>query len=246
MGARSDTLSLNRKTISALLAFFIRFEQDEQLLRLDCQSRAAGKTPCLPEPLVPTIPAITGLTVSCLRILVTCITITNRGKATTAREFGRLTEVAATCFLSTFPRTDFARSTLEAMRHQYRDRFPSEADFQDLSCHFTMSAIHHLFYPTKQRPFLGWSGYNPPVKQHVQFAEMLAKVAWSESRRRKHRRKVPNWILRFASHSLSQDPSPPTSVVVHCLLIIAIGLGCNVSRCDVMVLARRFVHYKML
>ena len=44
----------------------------------------------------------------------------------------------------------------------------------------------------------------------------------------KERAKVPQWLLRFALHSLSQDPPPPPSIVSDSLSIITIDLECYV------------------
>ena len=73
-----------------------------------------------------------------------------------------------------------------------------------------------------------WKEYEPTSDEHIVVARALSKLARFEYRRRGHR-KVPRWLLRFAFHSLSQHPLPPTSVIVNCLLIIAIDLGCDFS-----------------
>ena len=44
--------------------------------------------------------------------------------------------------------------------------------------------------------------------------------------------KVPRWLLRFALHSLSQDPPPPVPVITASLSIIAIDLGCDISNAN--------------
>ena len=73
-----------------------------------------------------------------------------------------------------------------------------------------------------------WKDYNPSGGEYVIVASALAKLARFEYRRR-GRWKVPRWLLRFAFHSLSQHPLPQTSVIVDCLSIIAIDLGCNLT-----------------
>ena len=42
-----------------------------------------------------------------------------------------------------------------------------------------------------------------------------------------HNGEVPPLTLLFALSSLSLDPLPPASVIVDCLTIAAIGLGCD-------------------
>ena len=54
--------------------------------------------------------------------------------------------------------------------------------------------------------------------------------------------KVPRWTLRFALHSLSLYPMPPTSAIADCLSIIAIDLGCDVSNSGFTLLDERCVH----
>jgi len=71
-----------------------------------------------------------------------------------------------------------------------------------------------------------WNDYEPSSDEHIVVACALAKLARFEYKRRGHR-KVPRWLLRFAFHSLSQYPLPPTPVIVNCLTIIAIDLGCS-------------------
>jgi len=73
-----------------------------------------------------------------------------------------------------------------------------------------------------------WKDYEPSNDEHTIVACALAKFARFEHRRRGHR-KVPRWLLRFAFHSLSQHPLPPTSVIANCLSIVALDLGCSFS-----------------
>ena len=73
-----------------------------------------------------------------------------------------------------------------------------------------------------------WKDYGPSGAEHGIVAIALTRLALFEYRRRGHR-KVPRWLLRFAFHSLSQYPLPPTSVIVNCLSIIAIDMGCSLG-----------------
>ena len=73
-----------------------------------------------------------------------------------------------------------------------------------------------------------WGDYKPSSGEHVIVARALAKLARFEYRRR-GQWKVPRWLLRFAFHSLSQYPLPLTSIIVDCLSIIAVDLGCDFS-----------------
>ena len=58
----------------------------------------------------------------------------------------------------------------------------------------------------------------------------MAQVAQVEYHRREGGKpEILRVLVRFALRFLSQDPLPPTSVVVDCLTIVATDLGCNVS-----------------
>jgi hypothetical protein len=69
-----------------------------------------------------------------------------------------------------------------------------------------------------------WGDYKPSDHEHTIVADALANLARSISTEVPPK-KVPRWTLRFALHSLSQDPLPPTSVIADCLMIVAIDLG---------------------
>ena len=66
----------------------------------------------------------------------------------------------------------------------------------------------------------------PSDRDHIQFAQDIAELAWVEYKRH---REVPGWILGFTFNSLSLDPLPSPSVVADCFKVIAISLGCDVS-----------------
>ena len=71
--------------------------------------------------------------------------------------------------------------------------------------------------------------YTPSSDEHVVVASALARFAPFENWR-SGGVKVPRWLLGIALHSLSQDSSPPAPVVVNCLSVIAVDLGCDVPR----------------
>ena len=70
-----------------------------------------------------------------------------------------------------------------------------------------------------------WNDYKPTSNEHVIVARALTKIS-RFGFRRALQRKVPRHLLRFALHSLSLNPPPPTSVIDDSLLIIAIDLNC--------------------
>ena len=139
---------------------------------------------------------------------------------------------------------------LEGIRQRYSKTFQPETNFDGFPFSHTLSVIHRVFYPTligrmefpddacqmtlytwsaERVQRVRWEDYTPSSDEHIVVAHALAKLAGFESWRR-NGEKVPRWLLGFALHFLSQHPSPPTSVVVSCLSIIAIDLGCCVPK----------------
>ena len=112
------------------------------------------------------------------------------------------------------------------IRQQYLAVIPPTANFEDLSCYYALNAIHALPIGRRDCQTFSWADYKPCAQEHVFLAAALAQVAYA---RRPLDWKVPRWILRFVIHSLSQDPPPPTSVILDCLSIVAIDLDCDVS-----------------
>ena len=111
----------------------------------------------------------------------------------------------------------------------YIKDIPPQAKFEGPLCRATMSVIDKLLLRGQKRP-LNWMDYKPLPQEHVSFAKALAHIAnprWSRVIF-----KVPRWVLRFALHSLSLDPPPPTPVTAACLSIIAIDLGCSIPNTD--------------
>ena len=199
------------------------------------------------------------LVADCFDILASCIKVTD-GKVAIIRGSEQLATVSALCCVHTLSRLTVVDPRVEDIRHRYARVFPPKADFSGLPFSHTLGAIRSVFYqPPRFRAVLPthtdeitlitwrtpgvqrvqWTDYKPSSNEYIIVARALAKLARFEHRRSGHN-KVPCWLLRFAFHSLSQDPLPPASVVVSCLLIIAIGLGCHVS--DTTILDERYVH----
>jgi len=136
----------------------------------------------------------------------------------------RVAGVASMYLLHALSRLSPTSREFEDTCHRYVRVIPHEADFEGSFFH-TMSAIHALLVSSQERRCFEWTGYGPCAQEHASFANTLVQAAYN----RRQRGKVPRWILRFALHSISQDPPPPTSVVVDCLTIVSIDLGCDVS-----------------
>jgi hypothetical protein len=92
-----------------------------------------------------------------------------------------------------------------------------------------MSVIHHLVYSGHNYRHILLDNFGPSSHDHTTFAQLLAKTARVEYQQME-RRKVSRWILRFVIYSLSLDPLPAAPIVADCLIIIAIDLGCDVSK----------------
>jgi len=198
------------------------------------------------------------LVVYCFDLLISCVKVTD-GKVTITQGLEQLAASSALCCLHTLSHLTVTGPMLriEDIRQQYARAFPSEVNFDDLPFSHILGTIHNLFYQTyklravlptrtdkvtlitwrarwaRQVRQVQWKDYKPSSNEHIVVAHALAKLARFEYRRRGHE-KVPRWLLCFAFHSLSQDPLPPTSVVINCLSIIAIDLGCCISNTTVM------------
>ena len=176
------------------------------------------------------------LTSACFDILIGCVVVVD-GKAVATRMSEELAEVSAHCCLRTLSHlaaTDPALSTVQRVRKRYTAAFPQGTNFDALHPNHSLKAIHNIFYSVQ--PKIQWTCYQLLNEDQVTLAHTLAELAnkrvseatqsaWDVFFRGRRRVKVPRWILRFALHSLSQDPLPPTSIVINCLSMIAIDLG---------------------
>jgi len=113
------------------------------------------------------------------------------------------------------------------LHRRYVKVFPAHTFFSGLQFRHVMSAAHCLFTRSQERRRFRWDDYNPPAPELAMVSHNLVNLAQFEYQETKQI-KVPRWILRFALHAISLKPPPATSVVVDCLSIVAIGLGCVV------------------
>ena len=191
------------------------------------------------------------IVVDCFDVFSNCFTQHNGISITRGSE--QLADISAMCFLCTFSSfliTTPTSSTIENARQRYKIAFPVFPGTQYPSYPFYVKVIHHLFRKETfyldffwRRPYITWMTYNPPSDELVLFSHALAQVAQSEYQSRENmNRKVPRWLLRFALRFLSQDPLPPTPVVVDCLTIIATDLDCNVSGINSITSDEKCVH----
>ena len=127
---------------------------------------------------------------------------------------------------------DTGSRVYEDARQRYTRAFPAETRFDHLTVPYTLAIIHSVFYSGPHSRIshrfevgksMEWEAYEPSNDEHTIITQALTMVSRQFKSLRGRRVKVPRWILRFALHSLSR--SPPPSVVVSCLTIIAIDLG---------------------
>lgn len=164
----------------------------------------------------------------CFNVFISCINVGGRN-VTIVHESEELATLSATCFLrailchSASPAYAY-RPTLEEVRQHYNQTFPHPPNFGTLPVCYTMAIIHYRLVDQRRRK-LSWRDCISTSRDHPLVAQTLAEFAWPLKQR--GRPKVPRWILRFALHSLSLDPLPPTSVIADCLSIVATDLGCS-------------------
>jgi len=180
----------------------------------------------------------------CFNILIGCVGVIDSNVVITQGS-QELATVSAVCLLNTFSHLSVvnpASGVLQGVRQCYNAVFPPNTNFKGFSFYHTLGAIHSVFYLDWNHPWLDWGDYKPSQHEHIIFAHALAKLAQSEYQRREHDKMVPGWILRFVLYSMSLDPPPLTPVIVDCLSIIAIDLGCNISGTRTANLDKRYVH----
>ena len=165
----------------------------------------------------------------CFHVFIGCISLRN-GMAVTIRQGSeQLATVSARCFFRTFHHisvTDPTSSVLGSLRKCYNATFPRGTDFRDLPFQHTMTLVHILIEKRLSPGHIEWDNDGLSTQERIPLAWYMLQAA-QVGHETKH--KVPRWILRFALHSLSLDPPPPSSVVADCLKVIAIDLDCDVS-----------------
>jgi hypothetical protein len=170
------------------------------------------------------------LVVDCFNAFTSCISV-NNGKLVIMGGLKNHATMAARglcrtlCHLTLM---DPASSVLTDLRRRYSKAFPLRIDFSSVPFDSTMGLIHDFLSLPWNSKNIEWGGRRLPSQEDILFAQSMVEAA-QVGYQQMQGRKVPRWILRFALDSLSQDPPFPASVVVSCLSIIAIDLGCDVS-----------------
>ena len=168
------------------------------------------------------------LVAGCFGAFIGCIDVRNH-KVVVVQGLEELATLSATCFLRTLHHlslVDPTSSVLADVRQRYNKIFPFGIELRSLSFYSTMAKIHDLLDSNAE-----WGDYGPYTRGHIPAARDMAEAARVESRTVVlHRpRNVPDRTLHFAFRFLSLHPPPPMPVIVDCLSIIAIDLGCDVS-----------------
>ena len=184
----------------------------------------------------------------CLNLLISCVSVTD-GRAMVIQGSEVLAEMAATCLLRALSHTFVVHPESDILGDaymRYKSVFPSVDMLQSLPFEHTITAVHSLI--TGDSPdHLDWHGIDPSIPKNPWLVHNFVKVAWHRKKTGQgDHGKVPRWILHFSSHSLLWDPEPPVSVVVDCLSIAAIDLGCDVPQSDVMEVDKRYVRVTRL
>ena len=174
-----------------------------------------------------------------LNVLFSCIYM-SRGRVTEHPGSEQAARIASMCLLHALSDMDPASVIISQIRQQYLAVIPPTANFKDLSCYHTLNAIHALLISRRDRQAFSWADYKPCAQEHVSLTAALAQVAYA---RGPPVRKVPRWILRFVIRSLSQDPPPPTSVILDCLSIVAIDLNWDVSSTEITTPDERYAQH---
>jgi len=184
------------------------------------------------------------LVLGCFNVFVDCIKVdVSNHKVVILQGLEQLAVVSAMCFLRTFHQLSVAdpgSSVLKDVRKRYNRIFPLETDFNELPFYYTVTKIHALANRSWNPRHIQWGDCTPSTQEYISFTRSVVEVAQVVYRRTR-RQKIPRWTLRFVLHSLSLDPTPPTSAIADCLSIIAIDLGCEVSTTGFTMLDERCV-----
>ena len=179
------------------------------------------------------------LVMDCFSIFIGCISVRDC-EVVIMHESEELATISAACFLRTFHHlsvTDPTSSVLMDLRQQYNRLFPFTPVFRGLLPFYcTLAEIHDMVNWNVQ-----WGNYRLSPQGDIPVAQHVAEVAQVEYQKTQHK-KVPQWTLHYAFHSLSLYPLPPTPIITNCLSIIATDLGCDVSSAGAMNSDEQCVH----
>jgi len=175
--------------------------------------------------------------VSCVRIDVNCKVVIVQGSEELAMLSAQCFIITTSCLLARDP----ASSIFRDIYQHYLKVFPASAKLDGHQSCCTVNATCRLSAQWEEDLSFRWSDYQPSSHEHTIVAHNLVKVAQFGFQRTQEQ-EVSHGIICFTLHSLSLDPLPPTSVIVDCLSIIAIDLGCDILGAGSMVSDQRYIH----
>ena len=171
------------------------------------------------------------LIADCFDVFISCVKggSANR-EVVIVQGLEQLATVSALCLFNISTHllaTDPTSSVLEDARLRCLKVFSAQTNFHGQ--YHTMSAVCCLLITQGERwrgrSLCSWRNYKPSTHEYDMVAHGLVRVA-RFNYQTTQKVKVPRWILHFAFNSLSLQP--PISIVVNCLSIIMIDLGCEV------------------
>ena len=167
--------------------------------------------------------------VESFNIFGSCLVRDNGYWMQVANGLEQLAERSAMCLLLTYSSvltTEPMSTVIRDMHKRYKRIFPSSRSLPSTLSPITVKVVFVLVGPHRIPADIDWRCFNPPIDELISFSRALVQIAHFKSRTPYE---LPEWLIEFAFRFLSQEPLPPTPVVVECLTLIAIGLGCNVS-----------------
>ena len=170
------------------------------------------------------------LVMDCFNVVVGCISV-SKCKAVIVEGLEQLAVVSTMCFLRAFHQLsamDLTSSVCEDVRQHHKKAFPVETDFGGLLWYTVVIRACGLTDQHLNLHCTQWDNFGPSSQQLIPVMRAVAEASQVECRGVQHQ-KVSRQILRFTLCTLSIHPPPPTSIIVDCLSIIAIDLGCDIS-----------------
>ena len=166
----------------------------------------------------------------CFDVFIDCIKVdVDKLEVVIIQGLEQLATVSAMCLLRTFYHLsimDPTSTVLKDVRHRYirifHRRGPYGSPFD-----YTLSRIHVLADKSVDPCHIQPESCGSHAQEWISFVRGMAGIAQAKYQ---WTQKAPRRFLRFALDSLSQDPLAPTSVIADCLSIIAIDLGCDLSK----------------
>jgi len=221
IGGNSVAIQCGQESIAMFFLWATRIEMLNEPQQSDCQSdtsRFIG----LWDRIHPTLAAIS------LDALLSYVNV-DHGRVTEYPGSEQGARAASLCLLRALSDVDPTSTVLKDIRERYVAVIPPNADFERLLCYHATNAIHTILVSGQYKRTIPWMNYKPHTQEYIFFANTLVRVAcrwewwWG----------VPRWALCFVTHSLSQYPPSPASVIIDCLKIIAISLQYGMSGGDV-------------